>query len=128
MRFRNEDGAVWIANFSGFFEFPDPRIGVIISRGTCYFLPFDHPDQMANGSGEITSAIQSESGNLILGSLTGEMVAFDRLGRLMWRRNDFAADDLIVRSCVSGTIVADVEDWHGNWCIIRVAEDSGADR
>ncbi len=134
VRFFNEDGSVWIANFqsgvtnfSGCFELPDSRIGVIISRGTCYFLPFDNPEQIANGSGEITSAVQSDNGNLILGSLTGEIVAFDRMGRLKWRRNDFAADDLMVRSCVSGTIVADVEDWQGNWRTVRIAEDSGAD-
>ncbi|HYL74547.1 MAG TPA: hypothetical protein VEU96_10100 [Bryobacteraceae bacterium] len=135
VRFWNEDGSVWIANFQSgvtnycdFFEFPDPRIGVIVSRGACYFLPFEDPQGVTNRSGEITSTLQTDKGNLILVSLTGEITVFDRFGVVLWHRNDFAADELILRSCVSGTIIADVQDWEGNWHTIRVSEKSGIDR
>jgi len=133
VRFWNSDGTAWVGNFqigvtfySGIVELPAGKLLVIVARGACYFLPLNDPETVMVESGEVISSLVSEEGSLILAHLTGEISVFDSTGTLRWRRNDLGADELVLKSCASGLLVADVQDWEGNWRTVRLAEMDGS--
>jgi hypothetical protein len=134
VRFWNVDGTEWVGNFqigvtyfSGIVEMPAGKLLVIVARGACYFLPVNDPETFRVESGEVINSLLSEEGSLILGHPTGEISFFDRTGTLRWSRNDLGADELVLRSCASGVVVAYVQDWEGNWRTVRLAEMDGSD-
>jgi hypothetical protein len=64
---------------------------------------------------------------LILAYVKGSISAVDRTGTVVWNRDDLGANGLVLKSCQFASVMADVEDWEGNWRTIRLAEVDGSD-
>jgi hypothetical protein len=134
VRFWNEDGTNWVGNFqAGITEFstcielPEASMAVIVSGGACYFLALDHPKGVTVQGDDITRILLSETRSVIVAHLAGAVRAFDYNGTPAWTRADLGANELVLKSCSAGSVVADVEDWEGHWHTIRLAEMDGSD-
>jgi hypothetical protein len=134
VRFWNQDGREWVGNFqagwtefSAFIELPETQLAVVISHGAYYLLPLNDPNRVTVMGDDVNGALLSESGLLILAYVTGSISAVDRTGTPVWTRDDFGADELVLKSCAPGVVVGDVQDWEGNWRTVRLAEADGSD-
>ena len=133
IRFWNEDGTDWVANFQyGTTHFnlaikpPDSDLTVIVSHGACYLLPQCDPERMILADCDVSMAIIGESGSLVVATYDS-VHALDRHGKVAWRRDDFAADPLTLLSCVSGVVELKIEDWEGMRRTMRLSESDGRD-
>jgi hypothetical protein len=120
VRFWNLDGSDWVENFqagwtefSAVIELTETKLAVVISHGAYYQFPLDDPGQVTAKGDGVTGALLSESGLLILTYVTGSIGAVDGTSTPVWTRDDFGADELVLKSCPSGVIVANVQDWEG---------------
>jgi hypothetical protein len=91
VRFWNRDGSEWVGNFqagwtefSGVIELPETKLAVVISHGAYYLLPLNDPSRVTVMGDDVTGALLSESGLLILAYVIGRISAVDGRGRLVW--------------------------------------------
>src|SRR5579863_5195611 len=134
VRFWNTSGTNWVGNFGGggapfctVFDWDEADMVVVGAAGALYFLRKGDSNCNVARCGDVTSVIFDENRSLLVcARVGGRLTAYARTGDACWSTDRLGVDQIKLKSCTQGVIVAQVDDYDGAFRQVKISATDGA--
>ena len=100
---------------------------VVGAAGALYFLRKGASNCNVARCGDVTSVIFDENRSLLVcARVGGRLTAYARTGDACWSTDRLGVDQIKLKSCTQGVIVAQVDDYDGAFRQVKISATDGA--